>query len=77
MLVDSEGSFGEQMRPNRNYSPDVGLGAGVLALMAMIAFASLIFASLYWNGPHIVGSITSQGTTVGISTGQPRAPVPN
>ena len=59
------------------FSPDVGLGAGVLALMAMIAFASLIFASLYWHGPHIVGSITSQGTTVGISTGQPRAPVQN
>lgn len=75
--VIQKGPFGEQMRDNRNPSPDVGLGAGVLALIAMIAFAALIFAGLHWNGPHLAGSITAQGTTVGISTGRQNASIPN
>jgi hypothetical protein len=65
------------MRDNSNPSPDVGLGTGLLALIAMVAFAALIFAGLHWNGPHIAGSITAQGTTVGISTGRPTAPLQN
>ena len=72
-----KGPIGKQMRDNLNPSPDVGLGAGVLALMAMIAFASLIFAGLQWTGPHLAGSITAQGTTVGISADRAYAPVQN
>jgi hypothetical protein len=65
------------MQDNPNPSPDVGLGTGVLALIAVIAFGALIFAGLHWNGPHIAGSITAQGTTVGISTGRPTDPIQN
>jgi hypothetical protein len=43
----------------------------------MIAFAALIFAGLHWNGPHLAGSITAQGTPVGISTGRQKASIQN
>jgi hypothetical protein len=49
-----------------------GMGGGMIALIAAVAVVALLFLWAPWSGPRVANA---PGTTVGLSTTRPSAPM--